>query len=243
MRARLWLLTPLLWTAQLAAQSSQHTSDLSEELKRQTQELMDAVTNGSPAVWEKYLDSAMRYTTEDGTVLTKAELVSQMKGLPDGVSGDLKVTDFKVTRHGAIAIATHVEDEHENYHGHRLHCQYRTTDTWMQTPAGWRLIATQVLALRTDPPAVSLTPRQLSEYVGRYQLTPEIVYEIKREGDGLVGQETGRKPETLRAEAPDVLFVPGRPRYRWIFRRDSSNRVIGFAERREAWDLVWSRVR
>jgi hypothetical protein len=243
MLGRFLLLAPLLWTAQLTAQSSGQDQDPGEELKRQTQELLDAITNGSPAVWEKYLDSSMTYTTEDGTVLTKAELVSQMKPLPAGVSGNLEVIDFDVSRHGSVAIATYVADEHENYHGHQLHCQYRATDTWLQTPAGWRLIASQVMALRTDPPAVPFTSRQLSEYVGRYQLTPEIVYEIKRKGDGLVGQETGRKPETLRVEAPDVLFVSGRPRYRRIFRRDSGNRITGFVERREAWDLVWTRAR
>lgn len=243
MWARLWLLTPLLWTARLSAQSSEQTGDPSNLLLGYTQQLLDAVTTGSPSTWETYLDPAMRYTTEDGAVLTRGELVAQIKGLPPGVSGSLKATDFKVTRHGSVAVATYVADEHENYHGHRLHCQYRTTDTWLQTADGWHLIASQVLALRTDPPAVSLTPRQMAEYVGRYQLTPEIVYEIRREGDRLVGQETGRKPETLRAEAPDVLFVPGRPRYRRVFQRDTGNRITAFAERREAWDLVWTRAR
>lgn len=244
MWARLWLLTPLLCTAQLTAQSPGRAGEaLAEVLQRHTQKLLDAVTAGSPAVWDSYLDSAMTYTTEDGTVLTKAKLVAQIKPLPEGVSGSLKVTDFRVTHHGPVAVTTHVDDEHENFHGHQLHCQYRTTDTWVETPAGWRLIASQVLALRTDPPAVPFTQRQMADYVGRYQLTPEISYEIRREGGGLVGQETGRKPETLRAEAQDVLFVPGRPRYRKIFQRGSDGGIAGFAERREAWDLVWTRLR
>jgi len=40
-----------------------------------------------------------------------------------------------------------------------------------------------------------------------------------------------------------MLFVPGKPRYRKVFQRDSQGRVTGFAERREAWDLDWTRVR
>jgi len=31
-------------------------------------------------------------------------------------------------------------------------------------------------------------------------------------------------------------------RYRYVFRRDSSGAVSGFAERREAWDLPWTRL-
>jgi hypothetical protein len=242
MWARLWPIAPIVWAAQLAAQSPVQTpTQVSEVLQRHTQELLDAVTAGSPEVWERYLDSAMSYTTEDGTVLGKADMLAQIKPLPRGVSGNLRVTDFKVTLHGPVAVATHVDDEQENYHGHQLHCQYRTTDTWMKTAIGWRLIASQVLALRTDPPALPLTEKQMAEYVGQYRLTPEISYEIRREGNGLVGRETGRKPEALRAEARDVLFVPGRPRYRKVFRRGADGRVADFAERREAWDLVWTR--
>jgi hypothetical protein len=59
---------------------------------------------------------------------------------------------------------------------------------------------------------------------------------------GLEGQEAGRPAEVLRAELPDLLFVPGKPRYRKIFQRGSGGRIIGFAERREAWDLVWTRL-
>ena len=152
------------------------------------------------------------------------------------------MTGFKATVHGPVAIASYVSDEHESYHGHKLHCQYRSTDTWLKTAAGWRLIAGQVLALRTDPPAVQLMPRQMEEYSGRYALTPAITYEIRRKAGGLEGQQTGRQAEALRAEAPDVLFVPGKPRYRKIFLRGPDGRIKGFAERREAWDLNWTRL-
>jgi Domain of unknown function (DUF4440) len=244
MLQRLAALTALLWTTPLFAQSSDGTrEETSAVLLGYTQELLDAITNGTPSVWEKYLDSAMSYTAEDGSVSGKSAMVAQIKPLPKGVTGSLKAIDFKATRHGAVTITTYLNDEYENYHGQQLHCQYRTTDTWVETPAGWRLIATQVLALRTDPPAVHLPRKQLAEYVGRYRLSPEINYEIRQEGDSLVGEETGRKPVTLRAEARDVLFVPDRPRYRMVFRRTNDGRIKDFAERREAWDLVWTRVR
>jgi Domain of unknown function (DUF4440)/Domain of unknown function (DUF3471) len=213
--------------------------DVAAVLQRQTQEMVDAITDGKAAVWDRYLDPQAIYTTEDGTLQTKAQMVEGIKPLPEGVSGDIKVTDFKAAVHGQAAVASYVLDEHETYHGHKLHCQYRTTDTWLKTPAGWRLIAAQVLALRTDPPAIPFTSRQMEEYVGRYSLTPTITYEIRRQGDGLEGQQSGRKAEALKLEAPDVLFVPGKTRYRKIFQRGPDGRITGFAERREAWDLNW----
>jgi hypothetical protein len=246
MHKRFWWLAGLT----LGASFSCHTPTLSAApkedvaalLQRQTQELMDATSDGKASVWDRYLDPNLSYTTEEGTVLTKEKMVGDTKPLPAGVSGTIKVTDFKVTVHGTVAVATYVSDEHENYHGHQLHCQYRSTDIWQKTPAGWRLIAGQVMPLRTDPPAIQLKAAQLDEYVGRYSLTPEITYEIRRTATGLEGQQTGHKPETLLAEAPDDLFVPGKVRYRNIFQRAADGHITGFAERREAWDLVWTRL-
>jgi uncharacterized protein DUF4440 len=241
MKNNLWLILSLAILFPLQS-SAQPAEDVTEVLRRQTQEMVDAISSGKTAVWDRYLDDKAVYTAEDGSVSTKAQMVEQVKPLPEGVSGNLKVIDFKATVHGTAAVTNYVIDEDEVYHGHKLHCQYRTTDTWLKTPAGWRLIAAQVLALRTDPPAVQLTPQQMEQYVGRYALAPEITYEIRLKDGALEGQQTGRKAEPLRAEAADVLFVPGKPRYRKIFHRGSGGRVTGFAERREAWDLEWKRM-
>ena len=235
MRTTLWKLAALIGLILLSSRTPAPASeDTAAVLQRQTRELIDAITTGSAAVWDRYLDPRVVVTAEDGSVYDKAQMLEQTKPLPEGVSGSIQVIDFKATDHGAVAIATYVSDEYENYHGHKLHCQYRTTDTWVKSPAGWRLIASQVLALRTDPPAVPLTKRQIAEYSGRYELTPAIVYEIRAKGDELEGQRTGGPVEVLRAEAPDVLFVPGKTRYRKVFLRGSDGRNTGFAERREA---------
>jgi hypothetical protein len=215
--------------------------DVAALLRRQTQELVDAISTGSAQVWERYLDPNVRYIDETGTVLTKKEMVEQTKPLPAGVSGTIRVTEYDVAVHDGVAVATYVDDESENFHGHELHCRYRTTDTWKKTADGWRLIAGQVLALREDPPAVALSSALIREYEGTYVLAPGIAYEIRGAGATLEGQQTGRKPETLLAEAPDVLFVPGKPRYRYVLLRDTGGVIVGLAQRREAWDLVWTR--
>ena len=211
-------------------------------LRRQTQELVDAIGTGSAAVWDRYLDEGVRYVDESGTVLTKKQMVEGTKPLPEGVTGTISVIDYDAVVHGNVAVATYLNEENEDFHGHELHCQYRTTDTWLKTAKGWRLIAAQVLAVRADPPAVSLAPSLRGEYCGRYTLTPAIAYEIRCNGEALEGRQTGRKSENLRAEAPDVLFVPGRPRYRYVFLRDAGGKITGFAQRREAWDLVGKRA-
>ncbi len=97
---------------------------------------MDAIGTGSAAVWERYLDEGVRYVDESGTVMTKKQMVDGTKPLPEGVSGAIKVIDFDAVVHGDVAVATYVDDENEDFHGHKLHCQYRTTDTWLQDREG-----------------------------------------------------------------------------------------------------------
>jgi hypothetical protein len=242
MKTTIWKAAGLIGLILFSSRTSTASEDTTALLHRQTQELIDAITTGSAAVWDRYLDPKVVVTAEDGTVYNKAQMLEQTKPLPAGISGNIKVIDFKVTENGPVAVANYISDEDEDYHGHKLHCQYRTTDTWLKTPAGWRLVASQVLALRTDPPAVPLTKKQIAEYSGRYSLTPTITYEIRAKNGGLEGQQTGRPAEMLKLEAPDVLFVPGKTRYRKVFKRDAGGRVTGFAERREAWDIDWKRL-
>ena len=211
-------------------------------LRRQTQELLDAVAVGDTAVWDRYLDPRMIYLSEAGEIQTKADLLAELRPLPAGISGNIAIGRFGVTRFGDTAVVIHVDEESENYFGHLLHAQYMNTATWRLGAAGWRLISQQVYASLLDPPAIALPADQLDDYVGTYRLTDAISYAIRRAGDQLVGERTGRKPQALRVEARDVLFVPGQPRSRKIMLRDASGRVTGFADRREARDIPWTRI-
>jgi len=218
------------------------SGDLSMTLQMQTQDLFDAVSNGNRAIWRNYLDSKATITDENGDVYDKEGMVKSIRALPAGVSGTIKVIDFKLTEHGSTAVTTYVCDEHENYHGQQLHCQYRNTDTWIKTKNGWRLLAEQVIALRTDPPAIELPADVLAGYAGKYVEAPDVTYEIRVRDGKLEGQRNGRAAEPLKVEAKDVLFTPGSPRYRKIFRRDEKGNVTSFVERREAWDITWTKT-
>jgi hypothetical protein len=240
MRRRLLLLAASLCVAPLGHGAESTT----EILQRQTQEMMDAVASGGRDVWDRYLLPDMVYTAEDGQTKTKAQLLDEIQPLPKDIWGKLKVAEFKVVERfdSNAVIATYVAEEDEGYFGQTIHARYRSTDTWLRTKEGFKLLASQVLALRDDPPSIALPAARLDEYVGVYALTPEVKYTITREGDGLVGVRTGRKPDALKVETPDGFFVPGQPRLRKIFQRDANGRITGFVERRETWDVLWKRI-
>ena len=216
-------------------------ADATATLRAHTQEMLDAIAAGNASVWDRYLDPKIVYLSEAGDLETKASLLAQLKPLPPGISGHIAMSRFDVQQHGDVAIVLHVDEESEDYFGHPIHAQYMTTATWRLGPDGWKMIASQVYAALLDPPAIELPAGQLDDYVGTYRLTDEIHYAIRRDGDHLVGERTGRPPQTLGVEARDVLFVPGQPRSRKVFLRDAAGKVVRFADRREARDIVWTR--
>lgn len=56
------------------AMSGLAADDVPAILERQTQEMLDAVSSGSAAVWDRYVDPKAVYTDEEGSVSTKAQL-------------------------------------------------------------------------------------------------------------------------------------------------------------------------
>src|SRR5262245_25405757 len=67
-----------------------------ERLKRATQELLDAVAPGDVAVWQRYLSEDCVYTDEEGNVKTKQDLLKELKPLPKGYLGSIKMGVPKV---------------------------------------------------------------------------------------------------------------------------------------------------
>jgi hypothetical protein len=139
-------------------------------------------------------------------------------------------------------VTTYIIDEHEIIEGQTLHARYRSSDTWLRSAAGWRLAAAQVFAIQQDPPRGTLSAPRLADYEGDYSLSAATRQSIRRDGDHLLAERTGRAPQVLLPESGDVFFTPGRPRTRRIFTRAADGQVSGFADRREGIDLLWTRV-
>jgi hypothetical protein len=213
----------------------------SATLQRATQALVDALAPGQRAVWEHYTDPALIFVTEDNEVQDRARLLAELKPLPPGSSGWIVVQEFRCTDFGSFAVTTYVMDEHETIEGHELHARYRESDTWHTTPDGWRLVAAQEYAIPLDP-ARGEPASALADYEGVYSLSPSTRQTIHRDGDHLVSDRAGRGSQILLPESGDVFFTPGRPRTRRIFSRAADGRIVGFADRREGADLVWTRI-
>ncbi|HWA89534.1 MAG TPA: nuclear transport factor 2 family protein [Rhizomicrobium sp.] len=216
-------------------------ADDSAILKAKMQALMDAVGSGDAKVWETTLDKRFAMIDEAGEVSDYAASVAQIAPLPKGISGNIEVAEWKINFFGDTAVETHLDDEHEDFHGQKLHALYRVTGTWQRQSGDWKLIGMQTIALRQDPPAVALSDAMTDSYVGRYRAAQDYVIEISKHDGRLYGATNGAKAVEIKPELADVLFTPGQPRSRKIFQRDAQGHVTGFLSRREERDVVFRR--
>lgn len=218
-------------------------ADSRAAIARYEQEMADAVASGRAEVWDKYLDPQAIYAEEDGSYKGKAAMLKEIRPLPKGLSGEIKIEVLSYAEDGDTAVALFRQKETEHYYGQIIHASYLTNTTWKKRADGWKQIAGQVLAERTDPPAIALPAGKLAQYAGAYRLKDsEPIYTLTVRDGKLFGTRNGRKPAEWKAEAPDVFFIPGDPRIRKIFQRNAAGRIAGFVERRESWDIVWLKM-
>jgi len=213
-------------------------------LTRYEQQMADAVAAGNVAVWDRYLDPNVIYAEEDGSYKGKAAMLKEIRPLPKGLSGTIKAELLSYSEDGDTAVALFRQNEIEHYYGQTIHASYLTNTVWKKRASGWKQIAGQVLAERTDPPAMAAPAEHLAQYAGTYRLKDsDPVYTLSVKNGELSGVRNGRKPAVWKMEAPDVFFIPGDPRIRKIFQRGAQGRITGFVERRESWDIVWLKTR
>jgi hypothetical protein len=210
-------------------------------LRAKDQALLDATAPGDKKIWEDVLAPDAVFADENGVILDRATFLEQLTPLPAGVSGTLQMSTYQAHIDGDLATVIHLDDEHETFHGQKLFAQYLTTETWRRDNGEWKLYLTHIYAVLKDPPTVALPEKELQQYVGEYSGAPDLIYLIRWDGQRLVGGRKGASMKPLAVEVRDVLFVPGQPRIRKIFQRDAKGKITGFVDRRESWDLVWTK--
>ncbi len=225
-----------------SAAPAQDASAIEAELRATTQQLLDALAPGDRATWDHWLDAAAIQVDENDVVRGRVEILDEIKPLPAGLVGQLRIAEFRMALAGDVAVVTHEDDETLTYFGQLLLSRFRNTDTWHRTAAGWRLVGSQVLAVQKDPPSVALDASTLCGYAGRYALTPDIVVTARCEDGYLLFERAGRAARRFHPELKDQFFEPGAPRTRRLFLHDASGAITGFVDRREERDILWKRL-
>ena len=212
-----------------------------EELVRRAQELADSVAAGNQTPWKLYYADDALYFDEKGRSMDKAALIADVTPLPKGYSGTIKVLNPQSRIVGTTAILAYDQDETEIIYGQKQKARYHETDTWMYRDGRWQIVATQVLRYYEDPAAGTLDPLRIDDYVGNYELAPDLTITVTRDGNQLYAQRKGGTKTVLLLESPDLFFRPG-VEGRRLFRRAPDGKVDALIDRRNNEDVIWRKI-
>jgi hypothetical protein len=206
------------------------------------QAMMDAVALGNAGTWDQATDPSYILTTEEGQVMTKAELLKQVRPLPPGLKGTIVVRDLTVQDAGETAIVRYIADETETVFGQRLTTKYRVTDVFRGSAGAWKIIASHTSVITADPPAQDVSTAGWPGLAGTYRLLPDgWTFQVVFRDGRLFG---GRDPAKLQPFVPmtPTAFVLSGSLGEWLFVVDQSGRGTRIVNLRKFEPLVWTRI-
>jgi hypothetical protein len=239
---RLPLLVLFLALALLACgRRGQGPDEAREELLAKTQALLDGITHGDKKVFQDTLDPEGLFADEEGHVYRTPAFIEEIRPLPLGYVGQLRMADPQVTVEGDVGVVSFPIAETLDLHGQRLSTRYHATYVYRRGRDGWRLLALHNTVLPSELAPVAVDPRTFDPLVGTYRLGSEVAARVFVEGGHLFMQRTGRDREELLPIGNDRFVRAGAPRGERFFRRDASGKVVELVDRRDNNDLVWRR--
>lgn len=237
--------TFLIFTAALAsvAATAAPAAPDTAWFQKTTQALYDAVTSGDPKPWDEAVASDCLYTSEDGLVQAKDELIKSIQPLPKGFSGGITLRDFQVRQAGDAVVTHYFSDEHEEVYGQHLKTTYVSTDTWAKRQGKWQMVATHTTVVPRDEDAVPVDPKAFVPLLGTYKVSPESPsnYVVFTKGDDLYGGRDEKTATRLIPLSPLVYFQAGSI-HTMIFVMGTDGRVDEVREIHKYNELAYHRV-
>lgn len=205
------------------------------------QSLVDAIAKGDKAVWEHVLDDSCIYTSEEGQVLTKKELLNEMSGLPPGLSGRIKVEELAVQQLPTTAIVRFVANESEDVFGQSIHTRYRVTDVFQKTDTDWKIVSSHLSVVTTDPAPQDVSRKDWLQLQGVYKLLPNgwELHVALREGELWAGRSADNM-KLLIPLGPNV-FVRKGALGELIFIPDEKGGASKIVDYRKFQPLIWTK--
>jgi len=112
-----------LTLAILTALAAPALADDRVRITQYEQQLSDAITSGTPAVWDKYLDPYVIYAEEDDSYKEKDKMIKEIRPLPQGLGGEITVELLSYHEDGDTAVALFRQHEIERYYGQNDPCE------------------------------------------------------------------------------------------------------------------------
>jgi uncharacterized protein (TIGR02246 family) len=195
---------------QTDARATSGNAKVEQEIRRLERDWFDSYVRGDRAAFDRIVADDAVMTYGNGKVGNKSEAIAEIKA-PADASYSLASDDVQVRVYGDMAIVTGRVTEKGTFNGRSINSQSRYTDVWVRRNGRWQVVATQNTRLPQIPPtaaaATNTTPSAYDAYVGQYELAPNLVITITRNGNRLISELGGRKSE-LTPQSETQFSIP-----------------------------------
>src|SRR5438132_3218958 len=201
------------------------SAKVEQEIRTLEHEWFDSYVRGNRAAFDRMVAENAVMTYGNGKVGNKSEAIAEIKA-PADASYSLTSDDVQVRLYGDTAIVTGRVTEKGTFNGRSLNSQSRYTDVWVRRNGRWQVVAAQSTRLPQERPsaaATSTNPNAYDAYVGQYELAPNLVITITRDGNRLISELGGRKSE-LVPQSETQFSIPA-ANIKVTFARDANGQV------------------
>jgi len=210
---------PLALGQTINERSTQNNAE--KELKGLENEWLNSYLRGDKETFDRIVADDFTRTDESGKFATKAEEKALVQAAPTSVNASLTNEDVQVRVYGDAAIVTgRIVSKVQG----SLNFQSRFTDTFLKRHGRWQVVARHYSRIPTEPTVISLESRIYDAYVGEYEIAPNVVLDITKEGEKLMSQTTGQPKMELLPESEIEFFIKGFSA-QFVFVRDQTGRV------------------
>ena len=175
--------------------------------------------------WSRLVAPNCSFVEPSGTVSSRASHEPRSKAGNSAPANKLELSDLTVRTYGDTAVLTYREDQSVKIGDNTTHSATRYTETYKHSGESWQMIFSAETPIPL-PALMKVDSKVYDDYAGEYQLAPQLVGSVYREGDRLMLIGTGwKKPYELLPVGPDTFVVRGMEQNEISFVRDEKGTV------------------
>ena len=185
-------------------------AQVEQEIRKLEREWFESYVRGDRMAFDRIVADDAVMTYGNGKVGNKSEAMAEIKAPADS-SYSLTSDDVQVRVFGDTAIATGRVTEKGTFNGQNVNSQSRYTDVWVKRNGRWQVVAAQNTRIPQERPPVAATtntnPNAFDAYVGQYELAPNLIITITKDGNRLMS-EVGERKSELTPQSETQFSIP-----------------------------------
>jgi hypothetical protein len=224
--------TACLLGSTLCAQDQPKLSPAQQEVLKVRIALRETALRRDMAAWSRYVADDCIFSTDEGTLQTKAQFIEHEGKLPSEYDRSVNPRDYLIHVYGNTAVINFRLTGHEQFTDDDIISEERQTETYVKRNGRWLLVARQwgLLPVNFHKP-VAVDTSTYKDYVGQYQWRPLDEVETISVKDGKLWSQFPKDEDEYLPLSSDTFFVKD-DIGSVTFVRDAQGHVTGYTYHR-----------